>query len=373
MLFQVVELADLFVDACLRNESGELMFLSVYGRDTAVQQFKATLQLKPNSGGLNSFTLKACENAQLQSQTVYVGNPDRFEVYSGRFPKDNLFGNLTQLWIYDPILTKPDKSLKTGWVLSDKPWDLDGVKDELISGLWGMYKQLSQIPLLDIWKDRIMHLNNEIYVKWCHATNYPPLGNISACLLKLEDDFNEVVSSMVKNGDISLDGVNSILPVNQESIMYTKPNSYRNDHSREQLQSCMTSLKPFLSQQQFMAMKEFMKGEEGEFFVSKFIEMGQRVNTMPYTYQQSKEADPIAYLHYFIGDSDWYITEKDKEDGVSQAFGYAILNGDLMFAELGYIPIDELASMGVDFDLHFEPTPLSKIKEKLKQRYGVAA
>jgi hypothetical protein len=37
MLFKIKEVSDLMVDACLRNEAGELMFLSIYGRDTGLQ------------------------------------------------------------------------------------------------------------------------------------------------------------------------------------------------------------------------------------------------------------------------------------------------------------------------------------------------
>ena len=43
MLFKLRELSDLFADACVRDEAGQLMFLSLYGRDTAIQQLLARL------------------------------------------------------------------------------------------------------------------------------------------------------------------------------------------------------------------------------------------------------------------------------------------------------------------------------------------
>jgi len=49
--------------------------------------------------------------------------------------------------------------------------------------------------------------------------------------------------------------------------------------------------------------------------------------------------DKLIYLHFFIGECDWYITEYDGED---LFWGYAILNGDLEMAEWGYISFDEL-------------------------------
>ncbi len=76
----------------------------------------------------------------------------------------------------------------------------------------------------------------------------------------------------------------------------------------------------------------------------------------------------IAHLHYFSGGGDWYITEKDREGEVEQAFGYAILHGDLINAEYGYIPITELVDTGVgaELDFHFKPTPMAQIKQALE-------
>lgn len=391
MLYKVVELADLFVDACLRNESGELMFLSVYGRDTAIQQFKASMQLKPNSGGISNFSLRNCNGSAETPHTVQVGNPDRFEVYSGRFPKDNLFGNLTHLWIYDPVLIKPNKATKIGWVMLNQPWDGAEVRDQLLSGVWGLYKNLSPVPLLDDWQSAIMHSNNEICVTWMTATNYPPLGKISAAKLVIDAEFTEIISSMVKSGLIGIDGQQfDASLVNQKSIVSDQLKSDSQYHSLQ----AKATLRPYLSVQQYLAMLENCKAEEGAFFEEKFKEMAYRVSTMPKTYDCEDENDPIVSLHYFLGDSDWYIIEKDIEDGVSQAFGYVILNGDLMCAELGYILISELVGittnangviynssgnettmqipMYVELDLYFEPRPLSEVKQYVEQRYGRA-
>ena len=73
--------------------------------------------------------------------------------------------------------------------------------------------------------------------------------------------------------------------------------------------------------------------------------------------------DAIVYLHYFKGNMDWYITEKDMiEEEQNQAFGYADLG--LGFGELGYISLIELAENGVELDLHWTPKTLREVKEK---------
>lgn len=121
-------------------------------------------------------------------------------------------------------------------------------------------------------------------------------------------------------------------------------------------------LRPFLGQQQLEVIGALARGEEGAFFVAKMQEYAERVRTMPKTYDQENVADPIGYLHYFLGNMDWYITERDVDtDGAGQvqAFGSANLGYG---AELGYISIPELLENGVELDLHFTPAPLSTLK-----------
>ena len=68
--------------------------------------------------------------------------------------------------------------------------------------------------------------------------------------------------------------------------------------------------------------------------------------------------DTKVYLHFFIGGSDWYITQYDGKDTF---YGFACLNGDLEMAEWGYISFTELINLRVsgafhvDRDKHFKP------------------
>jgi hypothetical protein len=48
----------------------------------------------------------------------------------------------------------------------------------------------------------------------------------------------------------------------------------------------------------------------------------------------------IIHAHYFMGGSDWYVIEWDRKDNMF--FGFAVLNGDLQNAELGYFTFAEL-------------------------------
>lgn len=146
--------------------------------------------------------------------------------------------------------------------------------------------------------------------------------------------------------------------------------------NKHQANDALSRLRPFMASRQSEAVAELMRGEEGGFFMDKMVELSQLVDTMPVTYSQQNESDPIAYLHYFIGGSDWYIVEKDMDGEVEQAWGFACLNGDMMNAEYGYISIAELVAlklqMGltVDLDFHFKPTRMSLVMPRLKAKNG---
>ena len=129
------------------------------------------------------------------------------------------------------------------------------------------------------------------------------------------------------------------------------------------LQEAMSVVQPFLSWNQFTVMTEACHGEEEEFFMQTFVAWADKIKAMPATYQQDGlHLAAVVHLHYFFRGSDWYITEKDVDGGIQQAYGYAILNGDDQNAELGYISIEELTCIGAELDLHFLPCTLAEIK-----------
>lgn len=103
------------------------------------------------------------------------------------------------------------------------------------------------------------------------------------------------------------------------------------------------------------------------------------ITRMPKTYEteNTPAKDKIVYLHYFYGNSDWYIVEKDagspddipEDKGKQyQAFGYTILNGDVYNAEWGYISIEEIkATRKIELDFYFEPVRFETIREELEK------
>lgn len=136
-------------------------------------------------------------------------------------------------------------------------------------------------------------------------------------------------------------------------------------NSIAQGRDALTALAPFLSVSQRQALRANLSGEEGQYFIDLLVDLQRHIATMPKTYDQDSKGDEAqVFLHYFAGGSDWYITEKDMEgNGTQQAFGYAILNGDTAFAELGYISIEELVTVAkAELDLHWSVKSLGAVK-----------
>ena len=80
--------------------------------------------------------------------------------------------------------------------------------------------------------------------------------------------------------------------------------------------------------------------------------------------------EKLIYLHFFIGGSDWYVTEYDGED---LFWGYAILNSDFEMSEWGYMSFDELKSIKIPpgFEIDCEKDwEVRKAREIEKIRIG---
>lgn len=120
---------------------------------------------------------------------------------------------------------------------------------------------------------------------------------------------------------------------------------------------------PFMPEGQRAALADGLFGEEGDYFASMVHELAAKIESMPQTYDQDGMGDSaVAHLHYFRGGADFWITEKDMDGGVQQAFGLASVHGTVDDAEIGYISITELTNAGVELDLFWEPKTLADIK-----------
>ena len=130
----------------------------------------------------------------------------------------------------------------------------------------------------------------------------------------------------------------------------------------------------FIGETQFRCVKNLiLKSEEKQFFIDKISELKKRIDEMPKTYEQDgKGKRATAYLHYFVGGCDWYITEKDidpNKEGQLQAFGVTNLGHG---PEIGYINLFDVGRANAELDFHFKPTILAEIDKAAWQINNLA-
>ena len=129
-------------------------------------------------------------------------------------------------------------------------------------------------------------------------------------------------------------------------------------------------LEKFISKSQLSCIESGLRGEEKNFFIGLVDSLSDTIKGMPYSYQTDGKGDKaIAYLHYFKGGYDCYVTERDMgmDGGATieeqiQAFGMVKMHGGDF--ELGYISIVELIANGIQLDFHFNPCTLGELKSK---------
>ena len=206
-LYQLAEQSDVFVDACISDQRRDLLFLSVYGRDTPIQQLQARLHQSNEQGGVDRLTLKA----SLQDRPaleVMVGDPQRLDKVIGRLPRSGVLGNLVHAWIYDPALLKPDLSAGVGWVLSMCGPMVEAFEAEQS---WLLVQELSPVPLLPHWSITVLqHLHQ-------HGACERPaaLGPMRALRIGLPEDFTTWVSEQVALGHLGLASTSTPLAPSQ--------------------------------------------------------------------------------------------------------------------------------------------------------------
>jgi len=209
-MLKLLEVPDVFADACIRNNTGELVFMSCFGRDTSLQQMFAAFSLKPSEGGLSAITLvhtASDETIEGESNRHNVAVTDRLTKIAGRLPRNTLFGNLVHAWIFDPAIRSPDMVSRSAWLLdaelmSPSPEKIESEKDKA-SRTWDLVRLLSPVPLLDHWQQTVLKKADGL-IEDLGTCSYPPLGNVRAKRVTIPAEFPALISALVRTKKLSL-------------------------------------------------------------------------------------------------------------------------------------------------------------------------
>ena len=148
-LYRIDECPDVMADACVGDDQGNLIFLSIWARDTAVQQFLARLTLGRDEQGLDQFHIITDQGG---SVPVFIGNVDRLEKRVTRAYRRTLFGSLTNVWLFDRRCVKPDKANASALALLPRD------STHRLDRLWKLVRDTCPLPLLDPWREPVLEL-----------------------------------------------------------------------------------------------------------------------------------------------------------------------------------------------------------------------
>lgn len=136
-------IADVYCDGLLTDREGQLLFLSVWGRDTQISELLARLTLPDHPDGVRSFNAKG-EGVLLR---VTVPNPKLLDKQQGRVA-GSVFGQLIQLMVFQRSLQQPDRASREAWALyrSTEASDVD---------VWPLIRETCHVPLLPHWSEPV--------------------------------------------------------------------------------------------------------------------------------------------------------------------------------------------------------------------------
>ena len=195
-LYAVREFGDVFVDAAVRDELGELVFLSLYGRDTVILQFLATFSLPTGQGGRRDFTLVR----GVEQHCIGMAAPEKLQKLTGRLPRNNLFGNLTHTWLYREDAIKPDRVNRRALLLR-----FDETETAFADRTWLLLRELCPVPLLDHWRQPLMTALGAELIMPLATGEAPPIGSVDGARLRVPESFEQIVSMAVAMGALTLD------------------------------------------------------------------------------------------------------------------------------------------------------------------------
>jgi hypothetical protein len=146
-LLQLTEIPHIMADGYVCDDRRSLVFLSLWGRDTAIQELLARLSLK-NEDALTQLTLT---DSALHEHPLFPGNTDNLDKRTSRHPRTR-FGTLVHLWLFDRRCLAPDKSNGQALLLleqNDPHWQ---------QRLWTLFQETVTLPLLDHWQETMLTL-----------------------------------------------------------------------------------------------------------------------------------------------------------------------------------------------------------------------
>lgn len=153
-LLTLTNVHGIYCDALATDEHQGLIFTSLWGRDTAIQELLARLTLPVSAGGLTTLTFSGPVR-----QIIQLENLAQWGKLSGRMPKSCILGDMVQLWLFDKRLQQADFANQQAYLLLDaRQPPIDSQQQWPADAAWQLFKSICQLPMLDTWQDAVLSL-----------------------------------------------------------------------------------------------------------------------------------------------------------------------------------------------------------------------
>lgn len=188
-LLKLNEIPHILSDGYLCDARRGVLFLSLWGRDTAIQELLARLTLK-NEEGLSQLTLVS---DALHEHLLFPG--DCLDKRSSRHPRTR-FGELINLWLFDKRCLEPDRANGLAFLLlkrDDPHWR---------ERVWVLLQETTSLPLLPHWQGVIL----EMLQTGDMLTPLGGYGDVSGWQLALDTPrFTEQIREAIVDGILTVD------------------------------------------------------------------------------------------------------------------------------------------------------------------------
>ncbi len=157
-LMTLYETQGIFVDALLTDQADNLVFTSLWGRDTSIRELQSRITLGKADGGLTTFNVVeklTRSQAELQNRKylkhfVRIGDADALEQYTGRVRTD-ILGEMIHVFLFQRDILKPDlANYRATLIGPDISLERNGLT------VWSLIRSICPVPLLDHWADGLL-------------------------------------------------------------------------------------------------------------------------------------------------------------------------------------------------------------------------
>jgi hypothetical protein len=190
-LLMLDEVADVFADAIVSDNDNQLLFLSLWGQDTSLQELLARLSLPNAEGGLRRLILRNETDRRL----AVVSSIDQFDKHTGRAPAGALFQGLSHLWLYDRLAIEPDRANRRCLVLR-RPEESE---QAISQRLWQTVRDMCHVPLLEEWQEVMSHFQQRGWIR-----RFSGIGMDAYRIDLSSREVEQLISQLVKAGALSL-------------------------------------------------------------------------------------------------------------------------------------------------------------------------